>query len=135
MISGEASTSNIDIVQKLQLLTIQFPKLRLVWSPSPYATAQLFDELKLGKLEPNPSEAAALGSDENTKELDTISDRLNTNIYDFLLKLPGITARNVAKVMTKVKNLKELIKFNVVKRSTFQQQQCHRGIIPFFSFF
>lgn len=83
------------------------------------ATAQLFDELKQGKLEPNPSEAASLGSDENTKELDTISDRLNTNIYDFLLKLPGITTRNIAKVMTKVKNLKELIKFNVVNATTF----------------
>lgn len=115
MISGESATSNIDITQKLQLLTIHFPKLRLVWSPSPYATAQLFDELKQGKPEPNPTEAAALGSDENTKELDSIVDRLNTNIYDFLLKLPGITIRNVAKVMTKVKNLKELLKLNMVR--------------------
>lgn len=114
MLSGESATSNIDITQKLQLLTIHFPKLRLVWSPSPYATAQLFDELKQGKAEPSPTDAANLGSDENTKELDNISDRLNTNIYDFLLKLPGITIRNVAKVMTKVKNLKELIKLNVV---------------------
>lgn len=132
MISGEAATSNIDITQKLQLLTIQFPKLRLVWSPSPYATAQLFDELKQGKLEPNPNEAAALGSDENTKELDTIADRLNTNIYDFLLKLPGITTRNVAKVMTNVKNLKELIKFNKVKARTFQRQRPLRIIQVFY---
>lgn len=77
--------------------------------------------MKQGKLEPNPSEAASLGSDENTKELDTIADRLNTTIYDFLLKLPGLTTRNVYKVMTKVKNLKELIKFNLVigKREFF----------------
>lgn len=114
MISGETATSNTDITQKLQLLTIHFPKLRLVWSPSPYATAQLFDELKQGKPEPNPTEAAALGSDENTKDLDNIVDRLNTNVYDFLLKLPGITIRNVAKVMTKVKNFKELLKLNLV---------------------
>lgn len=86
-----------------------------MWSPSPYATAQLFDELKQGKLEPDPVQAAALGSDENTKELDSIADRMNTNIYDFLLKLPGITTRNIAKVMTKVKNLKDLIKMNTVR--------------------
>lgn len=114
MISGESSTSNVDIIQKLQLLTIHFPKLRLVWSPSPYATAQLFDELKQGKPEPDPIEAAALGSDETTKELDNVLDRLNNGIYDFLLKLPGITTKNIVKLMSSVKNLKELIKLNKV---------------------
>lgn len=53
MISGE-SMSNADITQKLQLLTICFPKLRIVWSPSPYATAQLFEELKQNRDEPDP---------------------------------------------------------------------------------
>ena len=115
MISGESATSNIDITQKLQLLTIHFPRLRLVWSPSPYATAQLFGELKQGKPEPDAVQAAALGSDESSKELDSIADRMNTNIYDFLLKLPGITTRNIAKVMTKVKTLKELIRMNLVR--------------------
>ncbi|KYN49998.1 DNA repair endonuclease XPF [Cyphomyrmex costatus] len=32
---------------KLQLLTLHFPKLKIVWSPSPHATAQLFEELKV----------------------------------------------------------------------------------------
>lgn len=109
MVSGESSTSNVDITQKLQLLTIHFPKLRLVWSPSPYATAQLFDELKQGRPEPDPAQAAALGSDESTNELDNIVQKMNTGIYDFLLKLPGITTRNIGKIMSKVKNFKELI--------------------------
>lgn len=112
MVSGESSTSNVDITQKLQLLTIHFPKLRLVWSPSPYATAQLFDELKQGRPEPDQAQAAALGSDDSTKELDNIVDKLNTGIYDFLLKLPGITTRNIGRIMTKVNSLKELIKLN-----------------------
>lgn len=34
-------------MQKLQLLTLHFPKLRIIWSPGPYATAQLFEELKV----------------------------------------------------------------------------------------
>lgn len=118
MISGETSTSNTDITQKLQLLTIHFPKLRLVWSPNPYATTQLFDELKQGKPEPDPTNAAALGSDENTKEIDNIADRMNTNIYDFLLKLPGITTKNIGKIMTKVRTLKELIKMNEVNEQS-----------------
>jgi ERCC4-type nuclease len=39
--------TSTDVVAKLQLLTLHFPKLKLVWSPSPYATAQLFEELKV----------------------------------------------------------------------------------------
>jgi DNA excision repair protein ERCC-4 len=38
---------SIDVTNKLQLFTIHFPKLKLVWSPSPHATAQLFEELKV----------------------------------------------------------------------------------------
>ena len=30
-----------DLVARLQLLTLHFPKLRLLWSPSPHATAEL----------------------------------------------------------------------------------------------
>lgn len=40
-------SNNFDIQQKLLLLTIHFPKLKIIWSPSPYATAQLFEELKV----------------------------------------------------------------------------------------
>lgn len=39
-----------DITSKLQLLTLHFPKLKIVWSPSPYATAQLFQEIKVSTL-------------------------------------------------------------------------------------
>lgn len=37
----------MDVQKKLQLLTLHFPKLKIVWSPSPYASAQLFEELKV----------------------------------------------------------------------------------------
>ena len=36
-----------DVQQKLLLLTIHFPKLKIIWSPSAYASAQLFEELKV----------------------------------------------------------------------------------------
>lgn len=112
MMSGDSSSSNADIMQKLQLLTLHFPKLKLVWSPSPYATAQLFEELKQGKQEPDPDVAALLGSDEagGAGEGDNIVDRTNPNIHDFLIKLPGINSKNIGKVMRKCKNLKELLK-------------------------
>ncbi|KAL9692207.1 hypothetical protein quinque_000023, partial [Culex quinquefasciatus] len=111
VVSGDAGSSNADIMQKLQLLTMHFPKLKLVWSPSPYATAQLFEELKQGKLEPDPDVAALVGSDEagGPSEMENIAESSNPNIHDFLIKLPGINSKNIGKVMRKCKNLKELL--------------------------
>ncbi|KAK5647030.1 hypothetical protein RI129_005494 [Pyrocoelia pectoralis] len=45
MISNDGD--NFEIQQKLLLLTLHFPKLKIVWSASPYASAQLFEELKV----------------------------------------------------------------------------------------
>ncbi|KAI8422398.1 hypothetical protein MSG28_006247 [Choristoneura fumiferana] len=62
--SDAVDTRKADIQQKLQLLTIHFPRLKLVWSPSPYATAELFYELKeeLGQIIENKNEADTLYS-------------------------------------------------------------------------
>ncbi|XP_058116302.1 DNA repair endonuclease XPF [Anopheles ziemanni] len=110
--SSSAGSYNEDIMAKLQLLTIHFPKLRLVWSPSPYSTAQLFEELKQGKAEPDPEVAVRLGSDETAgDEQDMAADTgllLNVDVQEFLTKLPGITARNVGKIMRRCQNLREL---------------------------
>lgn len=45
MISND--TNNFEVQQKLLLLTMHFPKVKIIWSPSPYASAQLFEELKV----------------------------------------------------------------------------------------
>lgn len=45
MVSSDSN--NFEIQQKLLLLTLHFPKLKIIWSPSPYASAQLFEELKV----------------------------------------------------------------------------------------
>ena len=115
MLSTDSNSMNADIVQKLQLLTIHFPKLRIVWSPSPYATAQLFEELKQNKAEPDSTVAIQLGSEDPTMEFDAITDKFNANIHDFLLKLPGINSKNINAVMRKGKSLKDLLKLNVVE--------------------
>lgn len=115
MISQNTTSTNADIVQKLQLLTLHFPKLRIIWSPSPYATAQLFEELKLGKEEPDAKQAAALGADD-TGAYDDL--KFNANIYDFLLRLPGVNTRNIHKLMRHGGSLKELLKKSQVKRKS-----------------
>uniref|UniRef100_A0A182R4N6 DNA repair endonuclease XPF n=1 Tax=Anopheles funestus TaxID=62324 RepID=A0A182R4N6_ANOFN len=107
--SSSGSSYNEDIMAKLQLLTIHFPKLRLVWSPSPYSTAQLFEELKQGKAEPDPDVAVKVGSDEaGNDEHDTLDGLANVEVQEFLLKLPGITARNVRRIMRQCTSLRDL---------------------------
>ncbi|XP_063242959.1 DNA repair endonuclease XPF [Bacillus rossius redtenbacheri] len=97
-----------DITAKLQLLTLHFPKLRIVWSPSPYASAQLFEELKQGRAEPDGATAAAVGADLEADNL-AVSDKYNTAIHDFVSKLPGINSKNIRSVLNKGQSLDHLL--------------------------
>ncbi|XP_055923295.1 DNA repair endonuclease XPF [Eupeodes corollae] len=124
MLSANTTTTNADIVKKLQLLTIHFPKLRLIWSPSPYATAQLFEELKLGKPEPDPKTAAAIGSEEAGGSVDVL-DKFNSSIFDFMLRLPGINSRNIHTVMRNGGNLKQLLAKSQAELSELVESQAN----------
>lgn len=45
MMSHNISTN--DVTSRLSLLTLHFPNLRIVWCQSPYASAELFEDLKV----------------------------------------------------------------------------------------
>jgi len=97
-----------DIMAKLQLLTIHFPKLRILWSPSPHATAELFYELKQGRDQPDPKTAATLGVDIID---DFNSDKYNPQVRDLLAKLPGITTKNIFCILNNCENLLDLVQY------------------------
>uniref|UniRef100_A0A1Y1JT47 DNA repair endonuclease XPF n=2 Tax=Photinus pyralis TaxID=7054 RepID=A0A1Y1JT47_PHOPY len=105
MISTDSDNSEIQ--KKLLLLTLHFPKLKLVWSASPYASAQLFEELKVDKDQPNVEYATALG---NEQDLDLIETKYNVGVYDFVYKLPGITSKNIDQFMRRCTNMDQVIK-------------------------
>ncbi|XP_046400907.1 DNA repair endonuclease XPF [Ischnura elegans] len=102
---------NTDVASKLQLLTLHFPRLRLVWSPSPYATAELFEELKQGREEPNAEEAAVIGLDDGASKMTSSSApvKFNSGIEDLVAKLPGITSKNLHFILSKGKSLDHLL--------------------------
>nr|XP_022317869.1 LOW QUALITY PROTEIN: DNA repair endonuclease XPF-like [Crassostrea virginica] len=95
-----------DVTSRLALLTLHFPKLRILWCQSPYATAELFEELKAGKPQPEAAAALAVGSSEGG-ELDW-SDKYSHGPQDFLLKMPGVNAKNYRLIMNKVESLSAL---------------------------
>ncbi|XP_051174347.1 DNA repair endonuclease XPF [Leptopilina boulardi] len=101
-----------EITAKLQLLTIHFPKLRLVWSPSPNATAQLFEELKKGKDEPDAVRAAQIGIDSEGDER-VMTEKYNCNIQDFVAKLPGVNTKNLRVILNKGHSLDHLVQLNL----------------------
>nr|XP_048289185.1 DNA repair endonuclease XPF isoform X2 [Myodes glareolus] len=97
--------SSSDVSSKLTLLTLHFPRLRLLWCPSPHATAELFEELKQNKPQPDAATAMAITADSETLPE---SDKYNPGPQDFVLKMPGINAKNCRSLMNQVKNIAEL---------------------------
>ncbi|XP_064605253.1 DNA repair endonuclease XPF-like [Liolophura sinensis] len=94
-----------DVTSRLTLITIHFPKLRILWCPSPYATAELIQELKIGRDQPDGATAMTVTAAEEELEW---SDRYNHGPQDMLLKMPGINSRNYRQVMNKVESIAEL---------------------------
>uniref|UniRef100_A0A4W6BLK8 DNA repair endonuclease XPF n=1 Tax=Lates calcarifer TaxID=8187 RepID=A0A4W6BLK8_LATCA len=102
--------SSNDISSKLTLLTLHFPRLRILWCPSPHATADLFLELKQGRLEPDAAAAQAV-----TAESDMVAesaDLYNPGPYDFLLKMPGVNTKNYRALVRNADSLADLAKLS-----------------------
>ncbi|XP_031784580.1 DNA repair endonuclease XPF isoform X2 [Nasonia vitripennis] len=100
---------SIDITHKLQLLTMHFPRLKLVWSPSPHATAQLFEELKQGRPQPDAIKAAQIGMDDDTDDKNIMAEKYNCHIQDLVAKLPGVHSKNLRQILNKGQSLDYLI--------------------------
>lgn len=57
---GDDVTPN-NIISKLSLLALHFPRLRIVWSRSLHATAEIFATLKANQDEPEEAKAIRVG--------------------------------------------------------------------------
>uniref|UniRef100_A0A3B3ZE04 DNA repair endonuclease XPF n=1 Tax=Periophthalmus magnuspinnatus TaxID=409849 RepID=A0A3B3ZE04_9GOBI len=102
--------SSNDVSSKLTLLTLHFPRLRILWCPSPHATAELFVELKQGRLEPDAAAAQAVTAESDT--LPESSDLYNPGPYDFLLKMPGVNTKNYRAIVKNADSLADLAKLS-----------------------
>lgn len=102
--------SSNDISSKLTLLTLHFPRLRILWCPSPHATAELFLDLKQGRSEPDAAAAQAV-----TAESDMVAESAalyNPGPYDFLLKMPGVNMKNYRALIKNADSLADLAKLS-----------------------
>ncbi|TRY83980.1 hypothetical protein DNTS_006298 [Danionella cerebrum] len=102
-----------DVTSKLTLLTLHFPRLRLLWCPSPYVTAELFQELKHGRPEPDAAAAQAVTAQSET--VTESADVYNPGPYDFLLRLPGVNVKNFKSLIRHTSCLADLVTFSQEK--------------------
>lgn len=92
---------------KLVLLALHFPRLRIVWSRSQHATAEIFRDLKLNHGQPDQAKAMALGAagEDRSRAADGCDQPLNQPAIDILRKLPGVTAANYRALMREAGSL------------------------------
>ncbi|KAH9177541.1 hypothetical protein EDB89DRAFT_1933182 [Lactarius sanguifluus] len=102
--SVKKSPQGPSIQQKLVLLTLAFPRVRILWSSSPYATADIFKDLKANTREPDYATAVAVGADSDP----AAGQGVHKPAEELLNTLPGITAKNSGYVMGRVRSVREL---------------------------
>lgn len=106
---GDDVTPN-NIISKLSLLVLHFPRLRIIWSRSLHATAEIFATLKANQDEPDEAKAIRVGvpSEDGIVENDVRAENYNTSAVEFLRRLPGVTDSNYRSIMDGCKSLADL---------------------------
>ncbi|KAI0056711.1 hypothetical protein BV25DRAFT_1976751 [Artomyces pyxidatus] len=99
------------IQQKLVLLTLTFPRVRIIWSSSPYATADIFNDLKANNREPDYKAAVSVGAEEDPDA----GAGVNTAAEELLRAIPGITAKNAKYVMGRVSSVRALCELSLAE--------------------
>lgn len=100
--------SKQEIQLKITELLVSFPKLKVLWSYSPYETAQIFLELKAVQHEPDVNDALAKGVNPTISTSDG-PPMFNDDAIDVLNTIPGINSLNVLQVIKNVLSLKEFV--------------------------
>jgi len=69
------------VQSKLVLLTIHFPKLRLLWAPTPSSTVDMIIDLKNDKEDPFEDDVAAAGTDQLLGQKQATADESQSLIF------------------------------------------------------
>lgn len=99
-----------NIQSKIMLLLISFPKLKIIWSSSPYETAQIFLKLKANQEEPDIGDALDKGVNKSVVTQDGGPPIFNDDPIDFIQNIPGINSVNFHLIIQKVKSIEEMVK-------------------------
>lgn len=128
--SVSASSAPSDLQSKLVLLTLAFPKLRIIWSSSPYQTAEIFESLKTQQEEPDPIAAVRAGLDKDMRAED---QAFNQEPQEMLGVVPGITPQNIKNIVLEAENIREVANMSKEELEPKVGKVAARSIYGFFN--
>lgn len=134
-LSGNLSSVNpanvpSDLQSKLVLLTLAFPRLKVIWSSSPYQTAEIFENLKTQEEEPDPIAAVRAGLD---KEMKAEDQTFNLEPQEMLQVVPGVTPKNIKNLVLECENVREVANMDVIELEPLVGREAGRQIERFFA--
>ncbi|KAI2637623.1 DNA repair protein [Hypomontagnella submonticulosa] len=119
-----------DLQSKIVLLTLAFPRLRIIWSSSPYQTAEIFEGLKTQQDEPDPIVAVRAGLDKDMKVED---QAFNLEPHDMLSVVPGVTPKNLKNLTLETENIREVANMSEAELDPFIGKEAARQVHGFFN--
>lgn len=119
-----------DLQSKLVQLTLAFPRLRIIWSSSPYQTAEIFEELKKQQDEPDPMRAVRIGLEAGE---DAEQRTFSQVPQDMLRVLPGITPKNLSNITLDVESIYALANMDETELEPLVGREAGRQIVRFFN--
>ncbi|KUJ23551.1 DNA repair protein [Mollisia scopiformis] len=128
--SMSASNASSDLQSKLVLLTLAFPRLKIIWSSSPYQTAEIFESLKTQQPEPDPIAAVKIGLEGGQRAED---QSFNREPQDMLRIVPGVTGKNIKNLIVEIGSLKEVANATVEELEPAVGKEAGRQIHRFFN--
>lgn len=126
----------------LVLLTLTFPRLKIIWSSSPYQTAEIFAELKKNNPEPDPLRAVQIGLDMELAADTSGGDIMaatgiehrtfNLLPQDMLRAVPGVTPQVLERLIVETGNITELANMEVEQLDPLVGIEVARKVVGFF---
>ena len=119
-----------DLQSKIVLLTLAFPRLRIIWSSSPYQTAEIFENLKTQEPEPDPIAAVRAGLDKDMKAED---QAFNLEPQEMLGVVPGVTPQNLKNLILETENVRDVANMTIEELDPLIGKEAARKVHGFFN--
>ncbi len=131
VIPSTASLQNAsDLQSKIVLLTLAFPRLRILWASSPYETAEMFERLKAQEDEPDPVKAVRAGLDPDARADD---QPYNVEPQEMLAAVPGVTPQNLRILVAETESLAAIATMDAAALAPMVGREAARQIAGFFA--
>ncbi|KAL2198705.1 hypothetical protein P885DRAFT_33175 [Corynascus similis CBS 632.67] len=127
-----------DLQSKIVLLTLAFPQLRIIWSSSPYETAEIFERLKAQEDEPDPIAAVQAGLNREGAGDDGDAQRGGQQMFnvvpqEMLATVPGVTHQNIFGLMRQAENIMEVANMTAEELTPLVGREAAGKISGFFT--